>query len=154
MSQINQHDLKIWWYISLKNVGVAMKLCRLSCPVAAIISNNILSFHRSWLTEKPSLTDVVYLWRDLTTHHKRHGLKNSFETRQIAWRHKLSLCSLLTIYIAKYKSSYGVSELGNNSRVPRLRDRLITACKFSTSYRKHNYEFRTYQKGLYTPINP
>ena len=44
---------------------------------------------------------------------------------EIAWRHKLSLCSLLTIYIfavipAKYKSSYGVSELGNNSQVPRL----------------------------------
>ena len=82
-SQNVRHDVKIWWrHISVKNVGIALKLCRLFDLVVAIICTNFCEFSqsRSWFTEIPSFTDVAYLWRHWrlpTAYYKRHGLKNS-----------------------------------------------------------------------------
>ena len=82
-SLIIRHDVKIWWrHISVKNVGIALKLCRLFDLVVAIICTNFCEFSqsRSWFTEIPSFTDVAYLWRHWrlpTAYYKRHGLKNS-----------------------------------------------------------------------------
>ena len=82
-SLIIRHDVKIWWrHISVKNVGIALKLCRLFDLVVAIICINFWEFSRSrsWFTEIPSFTDVVYLWRHWRlpkAYHIRHGLKNS-----------------------------------------------------------------------------
>ena len=81
-SLIIRHDVKIWWrHISVKNVGIALKLCRLFDLVVAIICTNFCEFSqsRSWFTEIPSFTDVAYLWRHWrlpTAYYKRHGLKN------------------------------------------------------------------------------
>ena len=45
-SQNVRHDVKIWWrHISVKNVGIALKLCRLFDPVVAIICTNFTSFY-------------------------------------------------------------------------------------------------------------
>ena len=82
-SQNVRHDVKIWWrHISVKNVGIALKLCRLFDTVVAIICTNFCEFlqSRSWFTEIPSFTDVAYLWRHWrlpTAYYKRHGLKHS-----------------------------------------------------------------------------
>ena len=82
-SLIIRHDVKILWrHISVKNVGIALKLCRLFDLVVAIICTNFCEFSqsRSWFTEIPSFTDVAYLWRHWrlpTAYYKRHGLKNS-----------------------------------------------------------------------------
>ena len=46
-SLIIRHDVKIWWrHISVKNVGIALKLCRLFDLVVAIICTNFASFHK------------------------------------------------------------------------------------------------------------
>ena len=80
-SQIFWYDIKIWWrHISVKNFGIALKLCRLFDLVIAIICTNFCEFSQSrfWFTEIPSFTDVVYLWRHWllpTTCYKWHGLK-------------------------------------------------------------------------------
>ena len=82
-SHIFWYDIKIWWrHISVKNFGIALKLCRLFDLVVAIICTNFCEFSqsRSWFTEIPSFTDVAYLWRHWrlpTAYYKRHGLKNS-----------------------------------------------------------------------------
>ena len=82
-SQIIRHDVKILRrHISVKNVGIALKLCRLFDLVVAIICTNFCEFSqsRSWFTEIPSFTDVVYLWRHCnlpTAYYKRYGLNHS-----------------------------------------------------------------------------
>ena len=44
-SQIIRYDVKIWWrYISVKNVGFAMTLCRLFDLAEAIICANFCEF--------------------------------------------------------------------------------------------------------------
>ena len=46
-SQIIRRDVKILWrHICVKNVGIALKLCRLFDPVIAIICTNFASFHK------------------------------------------------------------------------------------------------------------
>ena len=88
-SQIIRHDVKIWWrHISVKNFGIALKLCRHFHSVVAIICTNFceFSFSRSWFTEIPSFTDVVYPWHHWhlpTAYYKLHGLKNSKRERLI-----------------------------------------------------------------------
>ena len=95
-SQIIWYDIKIWWrHISIKNVGIALKLCRLFDLVIAIICTNSCEFSQSrfWFTEIPSFTDVVYLrrhWLLPTTCYKWHGLK----TRKA----NLNTCKVLISY--------------------------------------------------------
>ena len=93
-SQIIWYDIKIWWrHISVKNVGIALKLCRLFDLVVAIICTNFCEFSqsRSWFTEIPSFTDVAYLWRHWrlpTAYYKRNSLKNSLLLNQMWGRVK------------------------------------------------------------------
>ena len=90
-SQIIWHDVKIWWrYISVKNVGIALKFCRLFELVIAIICTNLCEFfqRRSWFTEIPSFTGVDYLWRHWRlpmAYYKSHGLKHYLELNEKDW---------------------------------------------------------------------
>ena len=68
-SQIVWNDVKIWWHhISVKNVDITLKLCRLFEPVVAIICINFASIHK---VER----DLRH-WRLPTAYYKGHGLKN------------------------------------------------------------------------------
>ena len=62
----------------------------------------------------------------------------------IAWRHKLPLCSLLTFYI--FAASYGVSKLGNNSKVPRLLVSMLGRFFIGKNIQKHVCEEKEMDK--------
>ena len=80
--KIIRHDVKIWGrHISVENVGIALKLCRLFDFDVAIICINFWEFSQSrlWFTEILSFTDVLYLWlhwRLPMAYYKQHGFKN------------------------------------------------------------------------------